>query len=160
MNKELKRHSKFGICLDAGSGIGAKRPAKDFSAYCDVIIPKNGDIVPENYHVAPLEDLSCFEDKTFDYVRCHHSLEHCLDPDKACLEIQRVGKSGLISYPPMWSCMLFGRADHNWFITEDSGRLVFIRKRHKSYGVPRRDVGTRLNLNFAWEGSFRWLTVL
>ena len=156
---ELKRHPKFGTCLDAGSGIGLKRPAKGFSAYCDIIIPRKGDIIPENYHVAPLENMSCFDDKMFDYVRCYHALEHCIDPDKACAEIIRVGKSGLISYPPMWSCMLFGRSDHRWFITRDNGRLLFIRKRHQSYGVPRRKVGTELNHNFAWKDSFKWLKV-
>lgn len=156
---KLKPHPKLGICLDAGSGIGAKRPALNFSAYCDIIVPKKEDTVPDNYHVAPLEDLSCFSDKMFDWVRCHHSLEHTVDPDKACKEIMRVGKAGIISYPPMWSCMLFGRSDHNWFMTEDHGRLLFIRKRHKSYGIPRRDVGTELNRNFMWEDSFRWLVV-
>jgi SAM-dependent methyltransferase len=155
----LKPHPKFGICLDAGSGIGPKRPAIGFSAYCDIIQPKNGDVVPENYHVAALEDMWCFTDKQFDYVRCHHAIEHTFDPDKACSELIRVGRRGLISYPPMWSCMLFGRRDHNWFVTEDTGRLVFIRKRHPSYGVPRRDVGTKLNLNFSWEGDFKWLVV-
>ena len=155
----MKIHPEFGICLDAGSGIGPKRPAPGFSAYCDIIVPCNGDVVPENYHVAPLEDMSCFGDKIFDYVRCHHSLEHCEDPDKACKEIIRVGKSGLISYPPMWSCMLFGRADHRYFMTEDHGRLLFIRKRHPSYGVPRKVVGTELNRNFNWVGSFKWQVV-
>ena len=152
-------HPKYGICLDAGCGLGPKRPAAGFSAHCDVIEPKPGDIVPENYHVAPLEDMCCLSDKQFDWVRSHHSLEHCTDPDKACSELIRVGKAGIISYPPMWSCMLFGRRDHNWFVTEDHGRLLFIKKRHPSYGVPRSQVGTELNRNFTWEGSFRWLTV-
>jgi len=155
----MRTHPQFGICLDAGSGIGPKRPAPNFSAYCDVIVPKPGDIVPENYHVAPLEDLSCFADKTFNYVRVHHSLEHVSDPNEACKELIRVGKSGLISYPPMWSCLLFGRRDHRWFMTEDHGRLLFIRKRQPSYGVPRSQVGTELNRDFRWEGSFRWLVV-
>ena len=156
---ELKRHPKLGLCLDCGSGIGSKRPAADFSAYCDVIVPREGDIVPSGYQIAPLEDLSCFSDKMFDFVRCHHSMEHCMDPRKACEEIIRVGKSGLISYPPMWSCMLFGRADHRWFMTEDHGRLLFIRKRHQSYGVPRHRVGTELNRNFSWTGSFEYVVV-
>jgi SAM-dependent methyltransferase len=157
---EFKRHEKLGICLDAGSGTGPKRPAVGYSAYCDVI-PKGkpGVIYPEPYFEAPLEDMSCFEDKQFDWVRSHHSIEHTYDPGKACEEIMRVGKAGIISYPPMWSCMLFGRKDHNYFVTEDHGRLVFIRKRHASYGVPRRDVGTELNRNFQWEGSFKYLVV-
>jgi len=155
----MKQHEKYGLCLDAGSSIGTKRPAPGFSAYCDVIVPREGDIVPENYHTAPLEDMSCFSDKQFDWVRCHHAIEHTYDPDKACRELIRVGKAGIISYPPMWSCMLFGRRDHNWFVTEDHGRLVFIKKRHASYGVPRCEVGTELNRNFEWKDSFKWLVV-
>ena len=156
---ELKPHPKYGICLDAGSGIGPKRPAEGFSAHCDVIIPKNGDIVPENYHVAPLENMSCFKDKMFDFVRTHHSLEHCNDPDKACAELIRVGKAGIISYPPLHACLLFGRRDHQWFMVEDHGRLMFIRKRHPSYGVPRSECGAELNRDFVWKDSFRWIVV-
>lgn len=155
----MKVHPKLGICLDAGSGIGPKRPAVGFSAYCDIVVPKTGDVVPENYHVAPLENMSCFGDKMFDHVRCHHAIEHTIDPDKACKEIIRVGKAGIISYPPMWSCLLFGRSDHRWFVTEDHGRLLFIRKRHPSYGVPRKGVGTELNRDFVWKGSFKWQVV-
>ena len=158
-SKAMTRHPKFGICLDAGSGIGPKRPARGFSAYCDIIVPKNGDIVPENYHIAPLENMHCFADKQFDYVRCHHSVEHCLDPDKACAEIQRVGKSGLISFPPMQAEIMFGRSDHNWFVCIDRGRLLFIKKRNPSYGVPRKVTGCQLNVNFPWQDKFEWLVV-
>ena len=155
----LRRHPTYGLCLDAGCGSGPKRPAPGFSAYCDIIKPAPGVQLPEPYFCAPLEDLSCFDYQQFDWVRSHHSIEHTVDPDKACREMIRVGKAGIISYPPMWSCLLFGRADHRWFVTEDHGRLVFIRKRHPSYGVPRRVVGTELNRDFRWQGSFRWQVV-
>ena len=158
-SKVMTRHPKFGVCLDAGSGIGPKRPAKGFSAYCDIIVPKNGDIVPENYHVAPLENMSCFGDKQFNYVRCYHAIEHCLDPDKACSELIRVGKGGLISFPPMQAEIMFGRKEHNWFVAVDRGRLLFIKKRHPSYGVPRRATGCQLNVNYPWTGSFKWQVV-
>ena len=156
---ELKPHPKYGICLDAGSGIGPKRPAEGFSAHCDVIIPKNGDIVPENYHVAPLENMSCFKDKQFDFVRTHHSLEHCIDPDKACKEIIRIGKAGIISVPPIHACLMFGRADHLWFVVPDRGKLIIIRKRYPSYGIPRVKTGASLNVDFVWKDSFEWVVV-
>ena len=156
----LKPHPKFGVCLDAGSGIGTKRPAKDFSAYCDIIVPKNGDIVPPNYHVAPLENMSCFNDKMFDHVRCYHAIEHCINPNKACKEIIRVGKSGLISFPTMQSELMFGRADHNWFVCVDKGRLLFIKKRYPCYGVTREETGCELNVNFPWRDSFKWIVIL
>lgn len=155
----MKVHSQYGICLDAGSGIGPKRPAKGFSAYCDVIKPKDGDVVPENYHVAPLEDMSCFKDKMFDWVRSHHSIEHCNDPDKACSEIQRVGKAGIISFPPPQAEIMFGRRDHNWFVFVDKGRLLFVKKRHPSFGIPRQVTGCELNVNFTWKDSFKWQVV-
>ena len=157
---ELKRHPKFGICLDAGSGIGPRRPAKGFSAYCDIIVPKTGSIVPENYHVAPLENMSCFADKMFDWVRCHHCLEHCIDPDKSCKEIIRVGKAGIISFPHSQAEMMFGRVDHKWFMFVDHGRLLFIKKRYPCYGVPRKATGCELNVNFVWKDSFRWQVVV
>jgi SAM-dependent methyltransferase len=155
----MRIHPQFGICLDAGSGIGPKRPAPGFSAYCDVIVPKPGDIVPENYHVAPLEDLSCFKDKTFDWVRSHHSIEHTMDPDKACREMIRVGKAGIISFPTMQADIMFGRKDHNWLVAVDRGRLLFIRKRNPSYGVPRAVTGCELNVNFTWQDHFDWQVV-
>jgi len=152
-------HPKYGVCLDLGCGTGEKRPTPGFSAYVDVIPVREGVVYPKPYYCTPMEDLSCFADKEFDYVKAWHSLEHCTDPDKACSEILRVGKSGVIAYPPMWSCMLFGRKDHLWFMTEDHGRLLFIKKRHPSYGVPRREVGTELNRTFYWEDTFTWLVV-
>jgi len=155
----LAPHPKFGICLDLGCGSGLKRPAPGFSAYADVIRPGPGVILPQPYFCTPMEDLSCFEDKTFDWVRSHHSAEHCLDPDKACSEMVRVGKAGIISFPPMHACLLFGRKDHRWLMVVDHGRLMFIRKRHPSYGVPRSVCGAELNREFLWEGSFRWIVV-
>lgn len=152
-------HPKFGICLDAGCGIGPKRPAKGFTAYCDIIQPKEGDIVPDNYRVAPLEDMSCFYDNEFDYVRCHHALEHCNDPDKACSELIRVGKSGIISFPPPQAEMMFGRKDHNWYIFPDRGRLLFIEKWHTSLGIKRVVTRCELNVDFSWKDSFKWQVI-
>lgn len=155
----LKPHPKFGICLDAGSNIGTKRPAKGFSAYCDCVIPKNGDVVPENYHVAPLENMTCFPDKIFDWVRCNHVIEHTIDPEKACNELMRVGKAGIISFPPMQSEMLYGRKEHRWYVVVDRKRLLFIPKWHKSLGIPRSVTRSELNVNFTWKDSFDFQVV-
>jgi SAM-dependent methyltransferase len=152
-------HPEYGYCLDAGSNIGPKRPAQGFSAYCDIVVPKPGDITPPNYHVAPLEDMSCFVDKEFDWVRCHHAIEHCMDPDKACSELQRVGKAGIISFPPPQAEMMFGRRDHRWYVFVDRGRLLFINKWHPSKGIPRVVTRCELNVDFRWEGSFDWQVV-
>lgn len=155
----MKIHPQFGICLDLGCGSGPKRPAPGFSAYADVIQPGPGVILPEPYYCTPMEDLSCFTEKQFDWVRSHHSVEHCLDPDKACREMIRVGKAGIISFPTAQAEVQFGRRDHNWFVFVDRGRLLFIRKRNPSYGVPRSVTGCELNVDFKWEGSFKWQVV-
>jgi ubiquinone/menaquinone biosynthesis C-methylase UbiE len=106
-----------------------------------------------------MEDMSCFKDKEFDYVRSHHVIEHTNDPDKACSELVRIGKRGIISFPTAQAEIQFGRRDHNWFVFVDRGRLLFIRKRNPSYGVPRHVTGCGLNVNFEWEGSFKWQVV-
>jgi len=152
-------HPEYNICLDLGCGSGPRRPAEQFSAYVDVIPPRAGVVLPEPYWCTGMEDLSCFPDKTFDWVRSHHSIEHCVDPDAACREIQRVAAAGIISFPTMQAEIMFGRRDHNWFVTIDRGRLLFIRKRGGSYGIPRNMTGCELNVDFRWEGSFKWLVV-
>lgn len=152
-------HPQFGICLDAGSGIGPKRPAKGFTSHCDIIVPRPGDVVPEDYHVAPLEDLSCYKTKQFDYVRCWHALEHTNDPAKACEEIMRVGKAGIFGLPKPQACILFGRSDHNFLVFLDRGRLLIIRKRFPTYGVPRSVTRCDLAYTFEWEGSFEYQVV-
>jgi SAM-dependent methyltransferase len=157
--KDLVPHPELGLCLDLGCGSGPKRPAKGYSAYCDVIQPRNGVVLPEPYWCVPMENLRVFDDKTFDWVRSHHSIEHCDDPDQACAEIQRVGKAGIISFPTMQAELMFGRQDHRWFVCIDRGRLLFIRKQHGSYNIPRQLTGCQLNVDFQWEGGFRWQVV-
>jgi len=100
-----------------------------------------------------------FADKEFDYARCHHGIEHCTDPDAACSELVRIAKEGIISFPPMHAEIMFGRREHNWFVIVDRGRLLFIKKRHPSYAIPRRVTRCELNVNFKWTGSFEWQVV-
>ena len=153
-------HPKYGVCLDAGCGTGPKRPAADFSCYCDVIPVRAGVQYPDPYYCAPLEDMSCFGDKQFDWVRSHHSIEHTTDPDKACSEIVRIGKAGVLSFPTPQAEQMFGRRDHNWFVYIDRGRLLFVAKRYACYGVPRSETHCELNQDFYWKESFEWKVVL
>jgi hypothetical protein len=103
--------------------------------------------------------MSCFKDKEFDWIRAHHSIEHCTDPDKACAEIQRIGKAGIISFPGTLAEMCYGRRDHNWYVFHENKRLVFVPKFHESLGFPRRIAGGTLNVDFRWEGSFNWIVL-
>lgn len=141
--------------IDVGSG-GGKRPAKGYDVYTDKFRPKDP---PPSFVKCPMEDMSCFRDKQFDYARCHHVVEHTDDPDKACAELVRIAKAGIVSFPPPQAELMFGRRDHNWFVFVDQGRLLFVRKRYPSYGVPRAVTFCELNVNFEWEGTFDWQVV-
>jgi ubiquinone/menaquinone biosynthesis C-methylase UbiE len=107
-----------------------------------------------------MEDMSVFHDKEFDYARCHHVIEHTNDPDLACSELIRIAKAGIFSFPTPQAELMFGRRDHNWFVFVDRGRLLFVKKRNPSLGIERRLTGCELNVDFKWEGSFKWVTVL
>lgn len=141
--------------IDIGSN-GGRRPAPGFDMYTDKFRP---EYPPTPFVCCPMEDMSYFQNKEFDYARCHHVIEHVDDPDRACAELQRIAKAGVISFPPPQAEMLFGRKDHNWYVFVDHGRLVFVEKFHPSLGVPRSQCGVELNVDFAWEDSFRWLTI-
>lgn len=142
--------------IDVGCGSGPKRPAPGYDMYCDIHEPQLVTVRP--YVQCPMEAMP-FKDKEFEYARCHHVIEHTQDPDRACSELIRIARSGLLSFPPPQAEILFGRRDHNWFVFVDKGRLLFVRKRHPSYGVPRAVTGCQLNVDFRWEGSFRWQVV-
>ena len=142
--------------IDIGSG-GGRRPAQGFDMYCDINMPKDP---PTPFVQTPAEDLSMFGDKEFDYARCHHVIEHVNDPDRACSEIIRIAKAGRLSFPPMQAEIMFGRSDHNFFVCIDHGRLLFIKKRHASYGIPRIQTGCGLNVDFDWVDGFDWTVVL
>ena len=143
--------------IDIGSGGTLKRAAEGFDVYTDVNPAK--EELPGRFVQTPAEDMSMFGDKEFAYARCHHVIEHVNDPDLACAEIIRIAERGTISFPPMQAEVMFGRRDHNWFVTIDRGRLLFIRKRHASYGIPRAVTKCELNVDFNWEDSFEWQTV-
>ena len=54
------------------------------------------------------QGLSDFEDNSFDYVIMTQSLQAMNYPDRMLLEMLRVGKEGIISFPNMghWRCRL------------------------------------------------------
>lgn len=133
-----------------------ERPNLDCLVHTDIYTPKF--VFPEGHKfvLCPCEEMP-FEDKEFDFSYCHHGIEHVQDPDKACSEIIRISKSGILYFPTPQIEMLLGRSDHNWYVFIDSGRLLFIQKFHKSlckkYKVEREN-------KFIWKGSFEWTVVL
>lgn len=141
--------------IDIGSN-GGKRAAQGYDIYTDIIIPSAP--LPGKFVLCSMEDMP-FNDKEFDYARCHHVIEHTQDPDRACSELVRIAKAGILSFPPPQAEMMFGRKEHNWFVYVDRGRLLFVKKRHPSYGVPRKRTGCELNVDFHWKDSFKWIVV-
>jgi SAM-dependent methyltransferase len=105
-----------------------------------------------------MEDMP-FRDKEFDWARCHHVIEHTTDPDKACQELIRIAKAGILSFPPPQAEMMFGRRDHNWYVFVDRQRLLFVPQWHESMGIPRAKTRCELNVNFQWEETFEWQVV-
>lgn len=143
--------------IDVGCGAGPKRPAPGYDAYCDIHEPKLVTVQP--YFQCPMENMSCFKDKEFDYSRCWHVLEHTNDANKACSELIRISKRGIIGFPTAQAEQLFGRKDHNFFVYVDRGRLLFVRKRYPCYGIPRAVTRCELGVTFEWEGGFDWQVV-
>ncbi len=141
--------------IDIGSGDG-KRPAKGYDVYTDVFLPRTP--MPGKFVLCPMEKMP-FKDKEFDYARCHHVIEHTEDPDKACSELVRIAKGGILSFPPAQAEIMFGRKEHRWFVFLDKGCLLFIAKRHPSYAVPRKQTGCELNVDYHWEDNFEWQVV-
>jgi len=158
--------------IDIGCG---PCPKKGYDAYIDVYMhPKVRDNpeVCDKFTKTCAEDLSMFKDKEFDFAWCHHVIEHVQDPAKACAEMVRVAKAGILYFPSVEIEILCGRDDHNWMVFPDYKRnhLLFIKKRFKSfYGqggkrkIPveeaRRWVAQQQK-PFEWKDSFTWTVVL
>jgi len=140
--------------IDVGSG-GGRRPAPGYDMYTDINMPAEP---PSPFVQCPMEMMP-FKDKEFDYARCHHVIEHTNDPGRACSELVRIAKAGILSFPTPQAELMFGRKDHNWFVFVDRGRLLFVRKRNPSLGIERRLTGCELNVDFKWENDFKWQMV-
>ena len=77
--------------------------------------------------IGDITDLP-FRDKCFDFAYSRATLEHVPDPVRACREISRISRAGLLSLPSsLWEVM-GGSAQHLWLISKKDGGLVFRRK--------------------------------
>lgn len=70
-----------------------------------------------------------FKDKEFDVAHSRHVFEHLDNPAKACKEMMRVAKSGVIITPSIFAECAFGRSYHKWLVLDRGGVLFFFRKR-------------------------------
>jgi SAM-dependent methyltransferase len=77
----------------------------------------------------PMDTDLPFRDKEFDFAICSHAIEHVEHPGKACQEMIRIAKAGLITAPFLFGDLLFGREYHRWLLVDRGGVLYFFRKR-------------------------------
>lgn len=128
-------HENCKTIADIGSG-------GDPYEYATILIDK---YVRDNYHRgvelklpegktfinADVESLP-FGDKEIDFVFCKFVFEHVYEPDKACSEVMRVGKSGLIITPNFLWETLFSRPKdkHVWVVSVESETLTFTLNRY------------------------------
>jgi SAM-dependent methyltransferase len=113
------------IVLDAGGGVN---PWERANVVADLHIGewanrkievKDGFLIDEGkkfkFVQTALEKMP-FEDKSFDFCFFSHTLEHVDDPARACEEVMRVGKRGLVRCPEIGRESLWGDIHHRWFI--------------------------------------------
>lgn len=82
--------------------------------------------------VADAADLP-FNDNTFDYVVCSHTLEHVLDPAGSIRELTRVAQAGYIEVPHAGSAKLLDFPTHLWWCSLEDGVLVFRAKQARDF---------------------------
>jgi SAM-dependent methyltransferase len=76
-----------------------------------------------------------FDDDSFDFVVCSHTLEDVRDPIRVCAEICRVGRAGYVEVPSRLEEQAFGVegpwagwGHHRWLIDLSPGRIEFVFK--------------------------------
>lgn len=76
-----------------------------------------------------------FEDDSFDFVVCSHTLEDLRDPIWVCSEIERVGKAGYLEVPSRLEEQVYGFegpwvgwSHHRWLIDVEGNQITFVFK--------------------------------
>lgn len=121
------------MILDTGGG-GHPYPQADVilerfrgkeSRGAELVIPPG-----KKYIFGDIEAMP-FKDKSFNFIWCSMVLEHVDNPEQACQELQRVGKTGYIETPTSLWERLFGRKYHLWVIRKMHGALYFTKNPFK-----------------------------
>jgi len=69
-----------------------------------------------------------FADKAFDVAWASHVFEHLPDPGRACAEMRRIARAGVIVTPSAFAEIAFGRPYHRWLVLARGRTLIFVRK--------------------------------
>jgi SAM-dependent methyltransferase len=69
-----------------------------------------------------------FADQAFDFAYSSHAIEHVENPGRACDEMMRVAKQGLLRCPAAMAEFLHGREYHRWIVLQRSRTVVFVEK--------------------------------
>lgn len=85
-------------------------------------------IFPHQTFVNAAAEALPFADKEFDYVICHHVLEHSNDPAQFLREITRVGKAGYIETPSLLGEWIFPTSTHRYVVLSIDDKLVLYNK--------------------------------
>jgi len=128
LNFRVKRNKKV---IDIGSG---HSPLIRADILCDFLPlktsqrPVAGIYTPPNrFVVGNIQELP-FRTKAFDFAYSRAVLEHIADPVKACQEISRIAKGGMLILPSyLWEIM-GGSEAHLWLIKRKKDKLIFQRK--------------------------------
>lgn len=124
---------KNDLVLEIGSG---HDPYRRSDILCDRFLFKNKERSEYSLRydrplvIAKGEKLP-FKNKSFDFIICRQVIEHSKNPFQFIKEIQRVGRRGIIICPRAVREKIFEWKDHHWWITMESGRLIFRPKKNK-----------------------------
>jgi ubiquinone/menaquinone biosynthesis C-methylase UbiE len=110
------------------------------------VIPKGAKFIKGD-----IQNLCMFKDKELDYVYCRHVLEHVDYPEKACSELIRVAKAGLIITPSFFGEIFFGWEYHRWLIVERNKGLFFFQKRKEEDRPFRRFFRERVGKSYKYD---------
>lgn len=116
-----------------------------------------------------------FEDKSFDFAVCSHTLEDIRDPIFLCSELQRVARRGYLETPSVLaelgigieSRVYAGYYHHRWLVEMQSApaEVVFLMKPHFIHGSWQYHIPKRVCRRLApeqrvtclfWEGEFEY----
>lgn len=81
------------------------------------------------FTIARIDDSLPFKNHEFDFAYSHHVFEHLDNPGKACSEMMRIAKSGVIITPSIFSELIFGRPYHKWLVMNRGDTIFFFKKR-------------------------------